>query len=974
MSLWTIPFTTPFLPALVRGLDQMFGDRLEEALILLPSRRAVLALREALRPEDGSTRLCPRIQPIGEIEEDALLLDPASALDLPPAICTIRRRLLLARLVRAVEQASGHTPNMDRSLRLAGDLARFLDELQTEEVDAAGLDRLVPEELAEHWQRTLSFLKILDQAWPAVLSEEGRVDPAKRRRMLLDARAESWLLRPPGHPVIVAGVTGSIPAVARLMAVVAGLPEGHLVLQGLDPASTETTGPTHPLAPLTTLLERIGATPREVRPWPGAAVARPRERLARRIGEVVPAAGADLPEEVADGLAIETWREPAAASVSVALHLRQAMEQPGRTAALVTTDRNFARRVAIELGRYGIVVDDSAGTPLDQTPPGSLLLLAAHAAVEHFPPAALLALLKHPLTRGGQDQGTFRRLVRALERGVLRGPRPAGGLDGVLAMLREPSTRWAAPVAQERLAEWFAELASAAAPLAELLGSGEPALPAEILRRHLALIRWLTTDEDGSDAEFFAREAGAEIAAFLPRLELALADEAPMPPSAWPALLAVLMAEIPVRPRRPRHPRIAIRGRFEARLLDADRVVVAGLDEGAWPEDSDAGPWLNRAMRQTLGLPPVDARIGMAGHDLLGQFAADELILVRSRRDPGGSPTTPSRFLVRLEAALRGPGLLGRVQADEVRATLVERLDASHPATRRIERPRPRPGRKARPAEIWATEVETLLDDPYLFYVRKILGLRELEPVDAQAGAAERGVAVHQAMESFVRAHPEALPGEPFAVLQKMGEAAFARFSHYPQVRALWWPRFLRAAEQVLAEETARRCQGIQVLAERTGSWQVQLPGRRVELKAKADRLECLPDGRVAIIDYKTGAIPRPSEVAGLRRPQILIEGLIARNGRFGHLERCALAELALWSLAGRGGFATSLADELDPHLDRLEEAVLRLLAWYDDPSNPYLAVAKAEIARRQDAYDHLSRVAEWTAEPERLDAGGPGT
>ncbi|WP_051329413.1 double-strand break repair protein AddB [Geminicoccus roseus] len=965
MSLWTIPFTTAFLPALVCGLDAMFGERLEEALILLPSRRAVLALREALRPADGSTRLCPRIQPIGEVEEDALLLDPLSALDLPPAIDPVRRRLLLARLVRKVEEASGHTPNVDRSMRLAGDLARFLDELQTEEIEPGGLERLVPEDLAEHWQRTLAFLKILEQAWPDLLAAEGRVDPARRRRLLLEAQVRNWQEQPPAFPVIVAGVTGTIPAVARLMETVAALPEGHLVLQGFDSHAPAAATPTHPLAPLATLLERIGADPAEVRPWPGARAARPRELLARRIGEVLPD-GDDLPAAAIQGLTIETWREPAAAAVSTALHLRQAMEEPDRTAALVTTDRNFARRVAIELSRYGIVVDDSAGTPLDQTPPGSLLLLAAHAAVEAFPPAALLALLKHPLTRGGSDQGRFRRMVRALERGVLRGPRPAGGLDGILAMLRDPDSRWSAPVAPEVLAEWFGGFAAAAAPLAELLSASEPAPPAEVLRRHLALVRWLTTDEDGSDAEFFAREAGAEIAQFLPRLEAALVDEDPMPPSAWPALLAVLMAEIPVRPRRPRHPRIAIRGRFEARLLDADRVVVAGLDEGAWPEDTDAGPWLNRAMRQTLGLPPVDAKIGVAGHDLLGQFAAEELVLVRSRRDPTGSPTTPSRFLVRLEAALRGPDLLAQAQAGPERAALVEQLDASHPATRRIERPRPQPRRSARPTEIWATEVETLLDDPYLFYVKKILGLRELEPVDAQAGAAERGNAVHHAMEAYVRAWPDLLPAAPLEELRTQGMAAFARFAHYPQVTALWWPRFLRAAEMVVQAEVARRCEGIQVLAERSGAWPVLLGERRVELKAKADRLERLPDGRVRIVDYKTGQIPSARDVAGLRRPQILIEGLIARNGRFGHLANCEVAELALWSLAGRGAFDTTLSDDLATCLDQLEENIVRLLAWFDDPANPFVAVAKAEVARRQDGYDHLSRVAEWTAEPER--------
>jgi ATP-dependent helicase/nuclease subunit B len=299
---------------------------------------------------------------------------------------------------------------------------------------------------------------------------------------------------------------------------------------------------------------------------------------------------------------------------------------------------------------------------------------------------------------------------------------------------------------------------------------------------------------------------------------------------------------------------------------------------------------------------------------------------------------------------------------------LIERLDAASPAKRRIDRPRPKPRRSARPTEIWATEVETLLDDPYLFYARKILNLHELEPVDAQAGAAERGIAIHDAMEAFVRAHPELLPPSPLDILTDHGRAAFARLAHYPQVTALWWPRFLRAAEQVVQAELARRCAGIEVLAERSGAWEIVLENRRIALKAKADRLERHPDGRVAIVDYKTGSIPRAKDISELRRPQILIEGLIARNGSFGNLGNCQIAELALWCLAGRGSFHTTLDDAITDYLDRLEESIVRLLAWYDDPAHSYAAVAKTELARRQDGYDHLSRVAEWTAEPERLE------
>ena len=599
------------------------------------------------------------------------------------------------------------------------------------------------------------------------------------------------------------------------------------------------------------------------------------------------------------------------------------------------------------------------------------MLLAAHASVESFAPAGLLALLKHPMVQGGLRKGQFRRFARALEGSFLRGPRPAGGLDGLLSLLRDRGARLSGPIAAAELASWFNELVSAAAPLAALLGGHEAVRPAELLFEQVRFVRWLASDEAGDDTDFFAREAGAEIANFLPRLEVALVDEAPMPPSAWPALLAVLMAEIPVRPRRPRHPRIAIRGRYEARLLTADRIVIAGLDEGVWPEHADAGPWLNRSMRQALGLPSLDAKVGVAGHDLLSQFSADEIVLIRSRRDQSGGPSKPSRFLVRLESALRGAGLLELVEAGHARTHLVERLDAANPAMRRIDRPRPRPPRSARPTEIWATEIHKLLGDPYLFYTQKILKLRELDPIDAQAGAAERGIAVHRALEGFVRAFPAALPDSPLAELLRHGSTAFAQFQHYPQVGALWWPRFLLAAQRIIEAEIERRPNLLSVLVEQVGTWSVLIGERQIELKAKADRLEELTDGRVAVIDYKTGRLPSVEDLVALRQPQILVEGLIARNGRFGRLERAEVGLLALWAMSGRGSVDTQVDSELDAHLDRLEQGIVRLLEWYDHPDHPFTAVAKTAVARRLDGFDHLSRVAEWTADPERVELGG---
>src|SRR6185503_12528454 len=77
-------------------------------------------------------------------------------------------------------------------------------------------------------------------------------------------------------------------------------------------------------------------------------------------------------------------QNPREEALVVAIALREALETEGRTAALVTPDRGLARRVAAELTRWGIAIDDSAGRKLSTTPPGTFLALLARATAEGF--------------------------------------------------------------------------------------------------------------------------------------------------------------------------------------------------------------------------------------------------------------------------------------------------------------------------------------------------------------------------------------------------------------------------------------------------------------------------------------------------------------------------------------------------------------------------------------------------------------
>src|SRR6185437_12050104 len=368
------------------------------------------------------------------------------------AVPELRRRLMLTRLVLEWGQRQGTGPLAPgQAAHLAAELARFLDEVQAEGATLDDLARLVPEEHAEHWQRVLEFLDIVREYWPLALAEIGCLDPAERRNRVLLAQAEHWRLHPPPHPVIAAGITGGLPAVADLVAAVAALPHGMVVLPGVARDCDDETweqiadDPAHPQHLLARLLRRLALHPAEVAEFPSARRGpAPPARRGLVFEALRPAASSDrwrslppLSPAAIEGLRRIDCPGPQEEALVIALLLRETLETPGRTAALVTPDRDLARRVAAELRRWSIEIDDSAGLPLNRTPPGIFLRLLLEAVAQDLAPVPLLALLKHPLAACGLAPETCRALARRLEIELLRGPRPAPGTAGLEAALRE---------------------------------------------------------------------------------------------------------------------------------------------------------------------------------------------------------------------------------------------------------------------------------------------------------------------------------------------------------------------------------------------------------------------------------------------------------------------------------------------------------------------------------------------------------
>jgi ATP-dependent helicase/nuclease subunit B len=947
MNIGAFPPNAPFLPALAAW---WLAAPDPDGILLLPSRRAAQALAGAfLAQNQGRAQLLPRIIATGALDEAALAM--AGALEVPPAIAPLARQAILARLICQTDAKM----RPHAAWALAADLGVLLDEADYAEIDlAAALPGLVPAELASHWQTTLDFLQIVTQAWPNILAAEKKINPAARQMRLFDAQAEAWKARPPAHRIVLVARAAN-PALARLARVVAGLPNGFLLLPGYDfelsEAAWEALDEAHPQAGILGLISAIGARREEILHLPGTdGVASARPKLLSRA--LLPAAcladwqsGAKLD---ASGLCRLEAGDEEQNAMAIAMVLREALDVPGRTAALVTPDRLLAQRVAAALQRFGILADDSGGEKLLDTPPAVLLRLLARAVAEEFAPVAVLALLKHPLVAGGLPPEMFRNQARRLELFALRGPRPAPGLAGIKFRLDQKG--------DQASRDFLARLEILFEPLALPEGFSPVAGFAALLEVAEALA---ATPEVLGAAVLWAGEAGTALSELFLELFDVLGDLPDISAPELPALLDAVLAGAVVRKPRAKdgHPRIAIWGVQEAELQAVDVCVLGGLVEGVWPAEPDPGPWLSRPMRQAAGLPPAVAAIGLLAHDFFSLAASCGTVVLAAPARRERAPAVPARWLTRLDALLAGQGLALPIHPA---AAWAAQLDV--PVVRTLRpKPAPCPPVSLRPVKYSISDIATLLADPYAIYLKKILGVRELERLDEESDAILFGDIVHKGLAEFFAAAPAfSAPGAEARLtlaLQTVMRAERPRAA----LENWWAARLERIAGWIVAAERERAaplCRALEV----TGTWEVD----GFSIIGRADRIERLADGGVMILDYKTTTPPAAKQVETGSAPQLPLEAVLAEAGCFGPDFWAPVTELTYWRLIGRHA-----AGEQKPLFKRKPEVLRAVieaardkipvtLARFALADTPYLANPHPSRRTFRDVYAGISRRAEW--------------
>ncbi|SLN43837.1 PD-(D/E)XK nuclease superfamily protein [Roseovarius litorisediminis] len=954
-----LPPGVDFPKALVDGLRARHTGATPDALarvqLIVNTRRMARRIRTLF--DTGPALLLPRINLITDLGEHWDLAH------IPDPVPPLRRRLELVQLVSTLLERQPDLAPRSAIFDLADSLAGLMDEMHGEGVSPDVIDDLDVTDQSGHWARIKSFLGIVRHYFEA---EQDQPDVETRQRMVIEHVVQRWQETPPDHPIIIAGSTGSRGATQVLMQAVAKLPQGAVILPGFD---FDMPGPVwgalddpmlsedHPQYRFHRFASALGVIPGDIPRWTPETPANPaRNRvisLALRPAPVTDQWLKDGPKlhDLASAMRdISLVEAPSTRieALAIAMRLRRAAED-GQTAALITPDRMLTRQVTAALDRWNILPDDSAGVPLHLSPPGRFLRHVAQLFRQRLTAEALLTLLKHPLTHSGCDRGPHLRLTRELELHLRRHGPPYPTADD----LRLWAETQKDPIASQ-WANW----------LTICFTDREDPSERQLAQRvtdHIALAERISQGSQGDGTgKLWTEGAGRDAQAAITELAGQAPSGGALNAMDYNSLFHRLLAQKEVRDPTTPHPKILIWGTLEARVQGADLLILAGLNEGSWPETPKPDPWLNRALRHQAGLLLPERRIGLSAHDFQQAVAAPEVWLTRSIRSDDAE-TVVSRWLNRLQNLLSGlPDQGGKQALDDMRArgqkalaqvALLEAPGYTEPATR----PAPCPPPAARPAQLSVTEIKRLIRDPYAIYAKHVLGLRPLDPLMKVPDALLRGIVLHEVLEQFIR---ETLDDPTLCTKEALMEKAvsvLAKNVPWAEARAMWLARMDRVADWFIDTELVRRSLADPARFEARGA--AELSDLGFTLTATADRIDIDGAGNLHIYDYKTGTPPTKDQQLYFDR-QLLLEAAIAEIAGFGEMAPAKVERAVYIGLASGGKEVHA------PLQDAPTEKVWRefhdLIAAYMAPDKGYTARRAMHSKRDHGDYDQLARFGEW--------------
>ena len=956
-----VDFANVFLEGLKARLNGKQPHDLARVIIFINTRRAERKLKE-LFINSGSS-LLPQFYLITDLSDDPLKL-----CNLPAPAPSHHRLINLGQLIRKLLITEPDLAPISATYELAESLAALMDEAQGEGIQMTDVLNLDVGEHSAHWNRSKKFLSILATHW----EQNAFTDPQDRMRHVVETYATHWDKNPTNQTILIAGSTGSRGATALFMKAVAKLPNGAVILPGIDDElprevwsalKTKKFTLDHPQAGFAKLFNSLNIDFDDVGPW-HVTDAKNIDRnklisLALRPAPITnqwleygPQLKPHLNKATQNLELIEadTIKEEA---LTIATRLRYAAEV-GQEAVLISPSRNLTRRVNANLERWGIEADDSAGIPLQLSTTGIFLRSIAKCFGNPTFSHDFLALLKHPLTHSGKNRNIHNLMVMEIEVGqfngtkILRGGPPFIDFDLLSGWAaKDPSkeiwSQWLSNIFQPlqtaremELYEWLHLLKKTAENLSD---SPENTYESKVWEKDSGVAALKTLDQIMTQSVSSGLMSSIEFNAFL---RSALNQE--------------------LRPEaQSSNPLISIWGTLEARVQSKDLVILGGLNEDTWPTKSSHDMWLNRDMRKQLSLLLPERRIGLSAHDFQQAISSANVVLSRSLRD-GDTPSTPSRWLIRITNLMNGLKDEGPQTLEEMRNSGNYWLNCARSLDKVAEnkkvpfemRPSPIPPKHARLKKLSVTQIKDLVRDPYKIYASVILNLKKLEPLGKQADAIERGNTIHTILEEFIKQTKNEFPEDASGLFMKITNNVLKKDVPWPAARRLWLARMHAVSSSFINEEIKRRTHGVNIALERRG--EMDFHDLKFKLTAKADRIDQGKDG-LRLYDYKASKPPSLGDIQYFDK-QLQLEAMIAFHNGFNRIQKQSIEHLEYISLGP--DLKKQAIDIDDQEVIKILDEFRSLILIYNDTSKGFTARDKIQFLKHMSDYDQLSRKGEW--------------
>ncbi|CAK8162718.1 hypothetical protein CAXC1_220028 [Candidatus Xenohaliotis californiensis] len=276
--------------------------------------------------------------------------------------------------------------------------------------------------------------------------------------------------------------------------------------------------------------------------------------------------------------------------------------------------------------------------------------------------------------------------------------------------------------------------------------------------------------------------------------------------------------------------------------------------------------------------------------------------------------------------------------------------------------PSPSPPLHMRPVELSVSKLQSLLNNPYGFYVENILGLHRKLKIDLDVdNNVNIGTIAHKLIDMVVSKKVVLDADSVKRISREMIVDLLGTNLVLPKVDFSIIPLLQKIICDFIKMHQKRLQGNINVFGEVDGAISFFIKGKKVAIKVRCDRIEVDRDsGLVKIFDYKTGSIPAMKDCRAGMELQLSIAALAALDGGFSNIgEIAGIEELSYWDLRRNKLQPVKSIGCLDNMLDTIRNNIKCFLADYLNKDSGFYV--KPRINRRYciTEHDNLSRIDE---------------